>query len=39
LSDMRVRATGAMALAVTPYLAMPTAADRTSDTIPPLAAE
>ena len=38
LADMRVRATGAMALAVMPYRLSPAAADRTSDTMPPLAA-
>ena len=38
LADMRVRATGAMALAVMPYRLRPAAAERTSDTMPPLAA-
>lgn len=38
LADMRVRATGATALAVTPYLASPSAAERTREMIPPLAA-
>ncbi len=38
-ADIRVRATGATALAVTPYFARPTAAERTSETTPPLAAE
>ncbi len=36
--DMRDFATGAMQLAVTPYLCMPAAALRTSDTMPPFAA-
>ncbi len=39
LSLIRVLATGAMAFAVTPYLRMPTAAERTSETMAPLAAE
>ena len=38
LAAIRVRAMGAMQLAVTPYLYMPAAALRTSETMPPLAA-
>jgi hypothetical protein len=38
-ADMRVRATGATALAVTPYLCRPRAALRTREMMPPLAAE
>ena len=39
LPDMRLFATGAITFAVTPYLCMPTAALRVSDTMPPFAAE
>ena len=38
LPDMRLLATGAMTLAVTPYLCMPSAALRTKETMPPFAA-
>src|SRR5262249_34095174 len=38
LPDMRLLATGAITLAVTPYLWRPRAALRVSDTIPPFAA-
>ena len=37
--DMRDFATGAMQFAVTPYFVMPAAALRTSDTMPPFAAQ
>lgn len=37
-ADIRVLATGATALAVTPYLLRPSAALRTSEMMPPLAA-